>query len=105
MESKDMERALNGGHGGPYRDGQPEEQEGRSQASGPGFGELARCDMVIRALQETKWFGCGAYKVSDSVVLASGRCTPREGECIQRGEGVALVLRGQALAALEVFFL
>ena len=37
--------------------------------------------------------------MSDSVVLASGRCTPREGECIQRGEGVALVLRGQALAA------
>ena len=68
-------------------------------------GELARYDMVIGALQETKWFGCGAYKVSDSVVLASGRCTPREGECIQRGEGVALVLRGQALAALEVFFL
>ena len=62
-------------------------------------GELARYNVVIGALQETKWFGCGAYEVSDSTVLTSGRCTPSEGECAQRGEGVALVLRGQALAA------
>ena len=61
--------------------------------------ELARYDVVIGALQETKWFGCGAYQVSNSMVLSSGRRTPSEGECAQRGEGVALELRGKALAA------
>ena len=39
------------------------------------------------------------YKVSDRMVLTSGRRTPSEGECAQTGEGVALVLRGKALAA------
>ena len=62
-------------------------------------GKLAMYDMVIGALQETKWFGCGTYKVSDSMVLTSGRRTPGEGECAQKGESVALVLRGKALAA------
>ena len=62
-------------------------------------GELARYDVVIGALQETKWFGCGTYKVSDSMILTPGRRTPIEGECAQRGEGVALVLRGKALVA------
>ena len=62
-------------------------------------GELTRNDVVIEAIQETKWFGCGAYKVSDIMVLNSGRLTPCEGECAQRRAGVALVLRGQALAA------
>ena len=57
-------------------------------------GELARYDVVIGALQETKWFACETYKVSDSMVLTSGRRTPGEGECVQRGEDVALVLRG-----------
>ena len=32
--------------------------------------------------------------MSDSVVLTSGRRTPGEGECAQRGEGVALVHGG-----------
>ena len=62
-------------------------------------GKLARYGVVIGALQETKWFGCGAYQVSNSMVLSSGRCTPGEGECAQRREGVALVLRGKALEA------
>ena len=38
-------------------------------------------------------------RLCDSMILASGRRTPSEGECAQRGEGVALVLRGKALAA------
>ena len=61
--------------------------------------ELARYDVVAGALQETKWFGCGTYEVGDSMVLTSGRSAPREGQTVQRGEGVALVLREQALAA------
>ena len=44
-------------------------------------GKLARHDIVIGALQETKWFGCGAYKTSHSMVLTSGRRTPGEGGC------------------------
>ena len=59
--------------------------------------ELARYDVVVGALQETKWFGCGTYKVGDSMVLTSGRNAPRERQLVQRGEGVALVLRRQAL--------
>ena len=61
--------------------------------------ELAWCEVVAGALQETKWFGCETYEVGDSMVLTSGRNTPREGQSVQLGEGVALVLRGQALAA------
>ena len=37
--------------------------------------------------------------VHDSVVLAAGRSTPVQGETVQRGEGVALVLRGLGLTA------
>ena len=33
------------------------------------------------------------------MVLTSGRSTPREGQPVQQDEGVALVPRGQALAA------
>ena len=62
-------------------------------------GKLARYDVVIGTLQETKCFGCGTYKVSDSLILASGRRTPSEAERAQKGEGVALVLRGKALVA------
>ena len=40
--------------------------------------ELARYDVIVGALQETKWFGCGLYEVGDSVVLTSGRSTPSE---------------------------
>ena len=58
-------------------------------------GEDKKVDLVvIGALQETKWFGCGTHKVSDSMVLTSGRRTPGEGECAQRREGVALVPGG-----------
>ena len=61
--------------------------------------ELARYDVMIGALQETKWFGCATYKVSDSMVLTSGRRTPGDWECAQRKEGMALVFRGKALGA------
>ena len=37
--------------------------------------------------------------MSNSMILSSGRRTPSEGECAQRREGVALVLRGKALEA------
>ena len=61
--------------------------------------ELSRYDIKVAALQETKWFGNGIYHVGDNIVLASGRDTPPVGEPVQRGEGVALVLTGPAIAA------
>ena len=61
--------------------------------------ELERYDVVVGALQETKWFGSEVYEVNGSVVLTAGRTTPAQGEPVQRGEGVALVLRGLALEA------
>ena len=61
--------------------------------------ELGRYGVVVGALQETKWFGREVYDVNDSVVLTSGRSTPAQGETIQRGGGVALVLRGLGLVA------
>ncbi len=64
--------------------------------------ELSRYDVAVGALQETRWFSCGTYEVGDSMVLTSGRSTPREGQTVQRGEGVALVLRGPALAAWKL---
>ena len=84
---------------GPIEVASQRKERGEDRKVDTVVGELARYDVAIGALQETKWFSCGAYKVSDSTVLASGRRTPSEGECIQRGEGVALVLRGQTLAA------
>ena len=61
--------------------------------------ELARYDVVVGALQETKWFGSEVYEINESIILTSGRSKPAEGEAIRRGEGVALVLRGLALVA------
>ncbi len=55
--------------------------------------ELERYNVVVGALQETKWFGCEVYEVSDSVVT-SGRAAPAKGEPVQ---GVALVLRDIAM--------
>ena len=46
--------------------------------------ELARYDVVVGALQETKWFSCGTYEVGDSMVLTSGRGTPGEGQSVQQ---------------------
>ena len=61
--------------------------------------ELERYDVVVGALQETKWFGSEGYEVGGSVLLTSGRVTPASGEAVQRKEDVALVLRGLALDA------
>ena len=61
--------------------------------------ELARYKVSVGALQETKWFGNEVYRVGDSVVLTAGRPVPVEGDVVQRGEGVALVLRGLAITA------
>jgi len=61
--------------------------------------ELMRFNVVLGALQETKWFGDNVYEVLGSIVLNAGRPSPVEGAVVQRGEGVALVLMGPALAA------
>lgn len=54
--------------------------------------ELDRYDIVVGALQETKWFGSEVYRVGGSVVLTAGRDVPGGNEVRQRGEGVAIVL-------------
>ena len=46
-----------------------------------------------------KWFGDNVYEVQGSVVVTAGRPTPADGEPIQHGERVALVLMGSALVA------
>ena len=63
--------------------------------------ELARYNILVGALQETRWFGneVYVYRVADGVVLMAGRCTPTKGDVVQRGEGLALVLRGSAISA------
>ena len=63
--------------------------------------ELERYRICAAALQETKWFGDAIYRVGDSTVVAAGRPTPAANEPRQRGEGVAIVLRGAALQAWE----
>ena len=45
----------------------------------------------MAALQETRWFGNGVYKVAGSIVLSSGRPVPAQDESRQRGEGVAFL--------------
>ena len=55
--------------------------------------------MSVGALQETKWFGDAVYEVEGGVLLTAGRPTPADGTPIKRGEGIALVLLGPALAA------
>ena len=61
--------------------------------------ELNRYNVVVAALQETKWFGNEIYRVEDSVVLTSGREVPEHVGSRQRGEGVAIVLLGPAVSA------
>ena len=83
-----------------------------SQASGNQRGETRKVDQVVFeltrygvsvcALQETKWFGEAVYEVNGGVLLAAGRPTPADGVSIRRGEGVALVLLGPALAAWKL---
>ena len=54
---------------------------------------------MAAGLQETKWFGNAVYKVGESIVLTAGRPTPQAGQPRQRGEGVAIILSGLAVAA------
>ena len=61
--------------------------------------ELGRYQVVAAGLQETKWFGNAMYKVGESVVLTAGRPTPQARQPRQRGEGVAIILSGPAVAA------
>ena len=61
--------------------------------------ELERYQVVVATLQETKWFGCEVYRVGEGVVLTAGREVPNTGEVRQRGEGVAIVLSGEAMSA------
>ena len=61
--------------------------------------ELGRYGIKVAALQETKWFGNAEYHVGRSVVLSAGRPTPGTGKPRQRGEGVAIVLTGEAVTA------
>ena len=63
--------------------------------------ELNRYKVDVAALPETKWFGSGVYEVGESVVLAAGRTVPGDGVVNQRGEGVAVVLSGVAVSAME----
>ena len=56
-------------------------------------------EMDAAALQETHWFGQENYQVHGAMVIASGRPVPGEGAPRRRGEGVAFVLRGNALRA------
>ena len=63
-----------------------------------GVSKLERYHVVVDALQETKWFGCEVYRVGESVVLSAGREVPEMG-IRQRGEGVAIVLSGEAAMA------
>ena len=55
--------------------------------------------MVFAGLQETKWFGNAMHKVGESIVLTAGWPMPSAGQSRQRGEGVAIVLSGPAVAA------
>ena len=55
--------------------------------------------MSVAALQETKWFGVDAYKSGGSVVLTAGRDVPDAGQRRQKGEGIAIVLSGEAIHA------
>ena len=61
--------------------------------------ELIRYGVSLEALQETKWFGDNVYEVNGSVVLIAGQPTPADGVTVQRGERIASVLVGHALAA------
>ena len=61
--------------------------------------ELNRYKVSVAALQETKWYGNDVYHVRESIVLAAGHPVTPPGEHFQRGEGVALVLNGQAVRA------
>ena len=61
--------------------------------------ELDHYNIKVAALQETKWFGSNIYSVGKSVVLSTGREVLQGNQHKQRGEGVAIVLSEEAVAA------
>ena len=62
--------------------------------------ELDRYCVVVGSLQKTRWFGSEVYCVGESVVLTTGRdVVPGGDEVRRRGEGVAIVLSGEAVRA------
>ena len=63
--------------------------------------ELNRYKIPAAVLQETKLFGQAVYCVGKSVVITAGRPTPQPGHSEQRGEGVAVVLSGPAIATWQ----
>ena len=58
---------------------------------------LEKYEVVVGALQETKWFGNEVYMVGESLVLTAGRDVPGIGHVKQRG--IAIVLTGPAIGA------
>ena len=59
--------------------------------------ERKRYNVIVAALQETKWFGREGYQVDRSVLITSGRTLPTPGESKFRRERVVLVLMGPAV--------
>ena len=94
-EQEQLECALHGGYKGPIASHGQRGEYWKIDL------ELMRFDVSVGALQEMKWFGDNVYEVIGSVVLtaAAGQPMPAEGVTVQRGEGVALVLMGLALAS------
>ena len=64
--------------------------------------ELDSYDLMVAALQQTKWYESTVYHVGGSVLLTAGCPTPALGERFEQGEGVAIVLSGPAIAAWRV---
>jgi len=58
---------------------------------------MGQYSMKISVLPETKWFGSNVYHIASGVVFTLGRNLPPSNEPMQRNEGVALVLYGDAI--------
>ena len=62
---------------------------------------MGQYNIKISALQETKWFGSNVYRVAVAVLLTSDSNVPPSNEAMQRGEGVVLILLGDAIFSWE----
>ena len=60
---------------------------------------IEKYEVVVGAMQDTKWFGSEVYMVGESVVLTAGRDVPGIGHVKPRGEDIAIVLTGLAIGA------
>ena len=58
-----------------------------------------RLGLEIVCLQETYWLDKNVYNIDGAVLISSGRPSPGEGESCRRGEGVAILLLGNAARA------